>query len=180
MNTGDWFSEAVGSATAQDLLQGNGKGAFLPLSTTDRSALAMVLYRLAGSPEATSAGFTDVADGVWYADAVNWAASAGVVQGSNGSFYPTAALTREQAVVMLYNYAASLGLDVTGKADLSAYTDAAAVSGYAADAMAWAVETGLVNGTGKGDTLSPKATATRAELAALVLRAASLFASAEA
>ena len=180
VNTGDWFSEAVGSATAQDLLQGNGKGAFLPLSTTDRSALAMVLYRLAGSPEATSAGFTDVADGVWYADAVNWAASAGVVQGSNGSFYPTAALTREQAVVMLYNYAASLGLDVTGKADLSAYTDAAAVSGYAADAMAWAVETGLVNGTGKGDTLSPKATATRAELAALVLRAASLFASAEA
>ena len=81
---------------------------------------------------------------------------------------------------MFYNYAASLDLDVSGKADLSAYTDAADVSGYAADAMAWAVEAGLVTGTGKGDTLSPKATATRAELAALILRAADLFATAEA
>ena len=180
VNTGDWFAEAVGSATAKDLLQGNGKGAFLPLSTTDRSALATVLYRLAGSPEAESANFSDVADNAWYADAVNWAASAGVVQGNNGAFYPTSALTREQAVVMFYNYAASLDLDVSGKADLSAYTDAADVSGYAADAMAWAVEAGLVTGTGKGDTLSPKATATRAELAALILRAADLFATAEA
>ena len=180
VESSDWYAEAVGSATAQDLLQGNGKGAFLPLSTTDRSALAMVLYRLAGSPEAESAGFSDVADGVWFADAVNWAASAGVVQGSSGAFYPTAALTREQAVVMLYNYAASLGLDVSGRADLSAYADASDVSGYAADAMAWAVEAGLVAGTGTGDTLSPKATATRAELAVLVLRAAGLFAAAEA
>ena len=180
VESSDWYAEAVGSATAQDLLQGNGKGAFLPLSTTDRSALAMVLYRLAGSPEAESAGFSDVADGVWFADAVNWAASAGVVQGSSGAFYPTAALTREQAVVMLYNYAASLGLDVSGRAVLSAYADASDVSGYAADAMAWAVEAGLVAGTGTGDTLSPKATATRAELAVLVLRAAGLFAAAEA
>ena len=180
VNTGDWFAEAVGSATAKDLLQGNGKGAFLPLSTTDRSALATVLYRLAGSPEAESANFSDVADNAWYADAVNWAASAGVVQGNNGAFYPTNALTREQAVVMFYNHAASLDLDVSGKADLSAYTDAADVSGYAADAMAWAVAAGLVTGTGKGDTLSPKATATRAELAALILRAADLFATAEA
>ena len=180
VESSDWYAEAVGSATAKDLLQGNGKGAFLPLSTTDRSALAMVLYRLAGSPEAESAGFSDVADGVWFADAVNWAASAGVVQGSSGAFYPTAALTREQAVVMLYNYAASLGLDVSGRADLSAYADASDVSGYAADAMAWAVEAGLVAGTGTGDTLSPKATATRAELAVLVLRAAGLFAAAEA
>ena len=180
VESSDWYAEAVGSATAQDLLQGNGKGAFLPLSTTDRSALAMVLYRLAGSPEAESAGFSDVADGVWFADAVNWAASAGVVQGSSGAFYPTAALTREQAVVMLYNYAASLGPDVSGRADLSAYADASDVSGYAADAMAWAVEAGLVAGTGTGDTLSPKATATRAELAVLVLRAAGLFAAAEA
>ena len=180
VESSDWYAEAVGSATAQDLLQGNGKGAFLPLSTTDRSALAMVLYRLAGSPEAESAGFSDVADGVWFADAVNWAASAGVVQGSSGAFYPTAALTREQAVVMLYNYAASLGLDVSGRAVLSAYADASDVSGYAADAMAWAVEAGLVAGTGTGDTLSPKATAPRAELAVLVLRAAGLFAAASA
>ena len=119
---------------------------------------------------ADSAGFTDVADGDWYATAVNWAASEGIVGGfGDGTFQPNAAITREQMAAILMNYAEYKGQDVTARADLSGYTDADTVSAWATDAVQWANAEGLINGM--SDTqLAPKGSATRAQVAAILQR----------
>ena len=106
---------------------------------------------------------------------VRRAYEAGITSGASSTgFAPDSALTREQAVTLLCNYAEAQGLDVSAAADLSGYPDASAVSAFAQDAVAWAVDAGLLTGTGAG-TLNPQGTATRAELAALLVRAEALF-----
>lgn len=106
--------------------------------------------------------------GSYCAAAVDWAYEAGITSGASSTgFAPNSALTREQAVTLLCNYAKAQGLDVSAAADLSGYPDASAVSAFAQDAVAWAVDAGLLTGTGAG-TLNPQGTATRAELAALL------------
>ncbi len=175
-----WYADAVKAVSAQGLMSGTSSTTFSPLMTTDRSMMVTVLYRLAGSPsledENLGYPFADVDASSWYGNAVYWARLNGITAGVGGNlFAPTSALTREQAVTMLYSYAQSLGLDVTAAGDLSAYTDASQVSDFAAGAMAWAVESGIVSGTGDGTTLSPKASASRAELAVLLLQAQSVF-----
>ena len=144
---------------------------FAPKDTLTRAMLVTVLYRMAGSPAVDApSGFTDVADGQWYSDAIAWAAANGIVNGvSETSFDPDAAITREQMAAILYRYAAYWELDVSAEADLSAYADASSVSGYAQAAMQWAVANGVINGT-SATTLEPAGTATRAQAATVLVR----------
>ena len=152
-----WYAGAVQYVTSSSLMNGTSTTAFSPSANMSRGMLMTVLARYAG--ESTDGGT------VWYEKGMNWAKSKGVSDGSA----PNANITREQLAAMLYRYAGELD----GAADLSAYTDAGAVSSYAEKAVAWCVAKGIL--TGKTDTtLAPKATATRAECAAMLQRFASL------
>lgn len=167
-----WAYDAIRFVTEEELFQGVPGGGFAPELTMSRAMLATVLYRAAGSPAVTtSAGFTDVPDGKWYSDAVNWAASKGIVKGVGGSrFAPDDNVSREQIATILYQYVLSTG--ETAKADASAlavYGDKASVSSWAADGMAWAVGEGIITGK-PGSLLAPTDSATRAEVATMLMR----------
>ena len=103
-------------------------------------------------------------------DAVNWAAENGIVKGvDDKTFAPNVPVTREQFAAILYRYAGYKGLDVTAEGDLSAFADQDQVSSYARNAVTWAVSTGLIKGV-SSDTLAPKASATRAQAAVILVR----------
>jgi hypothetical protein len=130
--------------------------------------LATLLYRIAGEPsvEGLENPFTDVAEGTYYTNAVIWAADKGIVTGKTAdTFAPTAAITRQEMVTMLWRFAEK----PEAEADLSAYTDAASVSTYAQVAMAWAVENGIISGM-TATTLAPAGTANRAQIATVLMR----------
>ena len=166
----DWFYDPVCYVYSQGLMTGTSATTFEPNTSLSRAMLVAVLHRLEGSPAASGSDFTDVADGDWYAQAVNWAASVGVVNGfDDGTFQPNAAITREQMAAILRNYAAYKGMDVTAVGDLSAYTDAASVSDWAKDSVEWAVGSGLLGGY-EDSTLQPQGLSTRAQVAAVLER----------
>lgn len=166
----DWFHEAVAYVYDTGLMNGTSGTAFSPNAATSRGMIVTILYRLEGSPAVGAAAFPDVPEGWYYTDAVAWAAENGIVTGfTNGLFGPNYNITREQMATILYRYAQYKGLDVSAKADLSAFVDAGQVSGYAMDAMAWANQAGLINGMG-GGILQPGGSATRAQAAAILMR----------
>lgn len=168
---GDWFYDPVCYVYSQGLMTGTSATTFEPNTSLSRAMLVAVLHRLEGSPQASGSDFTDVADGDWYAQAVNWAASVGVVNGfDDGTFQPNAAITREQMAAILRNYAAYKGFDVTASGDLSTFTDAASVSDWAKASVEWAVGSGLIGGY-EDSTLRPQGTTTRAEVASVLQRA---------
>ena len=168
--SGEWYYEAVQYVYNNELMNGMSATTFEPNSTTTRGMIVTMLYRLENEPTAASAGFTDVAAGQWYTDAVNWAAANNIVNGyGDDQFGPTDTITREQMMAILYRYAQYKGYDVTASADLSAYTDAANISSYAVSAMQWAVGEGLINGI-TDTTLVPGGSATRAQVAAILMR----------
>lgn len=140
-----------------------------------RAMAVTVLYRQAGSPSVDGLKniFKDVPDDQYYADAVIWANSKGIVSGvSADRFDPSGKITREQMVAIFYRYAKACGLDVSGRADLSAFPDAGSVSAYALDAMSWAVDAGLIRGTTNGSgslILAPRKNMTRAECATVFM-----------
>ena len=170
VHPGDWFYDPVCFVYSQGLMTGTSADTFEPNTPLSRAMLVAVLHRLEGSPAASAGDFTDVADGDWYAQAVNWAASVGVVNGfEDGTFQPNTAITREQMAAILRNYAAYKGLDVTTSGDLSAYTDAASVSDWAKESVEWAVDQGLISGM-TVDTLEPQGLSTRAQVAAVLQR----------
>ena len=145
---------------------------FAPEGTMDRAMCVTALYRLAGCPDVESAKtvFTDVKEGRYYTDAVAWAVKLGVTNGmSDTSFAPHRAISRQEMVTMLYRYAKAQGQEVAGADDLSAYGDAASVSGWAKDAVAWAVATGILNGY-PGNHLLPGGEATRGQAAAILFK----------
>lgn len=166
-----WYYDAVKFAYNEKLFKGATDTTFNPNGTMTRAMLVTVLYRLAGEPEVTgTTAFTDLKDGEYYCDAVLWAVQNGITEGVDEThFAPNKAVTREQMVTFLYRYAKLAGMDVTAKADLSTYADADKVGTYAADAMAWAVANELINGVGN-NTLAPKSTATRAQVAVVLMR----------
>ena len=167
---GDWFYDPVCYVYSQGLMTGTSATTFEPNTPLSRAMLVAVLHRLEGSPAASAGDFTDVADGDWYAQAVNWAASVGVVNGfDDGTFQPNTAITREQLAAILHNYAAYKGLDVTASSDLVNYSDAASVSDWAKESVTWAVGENLISGV-TDDTLAPQACATRAQVAAILQR----------
>ena len=148
-------------------MAGTGGTAFAPNQDTSRAMIATILWRLEGSPAVDSLMmFGDVPQGQWYSEAVCWAAGEGVAAGyGNGKFGPNDAITREQLCTMLWRYA---GRPET-EPSLSGYTDADSVSDYARQAVAWAVEQGVVTGA-TSTTLAPRGMATRAQAAAMLMR----------
>ena len=172
VSDGYWAYDAIRFVTEEELFQGVSGGGFAPELTMSRAMLATVLYRAAGSPAVTaSAGFTDVPAGQWYSDAVNWAAGEGIVNGVGGNrFAPDDNVSREQIATILYQYVLSTG--ETAEADasvLSGYGDSASVHSWAADGMAWAVGEGIITGK-PGSLLAPTDSATRAEVATMLMR----------
>ena len=164
-----WYYDAVEYVYENGLMSGVSGGWFAPNDTLTRAMLVQTLYAMEGRPAAASAGFADVASGDWYASAVNWAAANGVVSGvSETGFGPNNALTREQLALILYRFAQYKGYDVTGTSDLTAYADGSSVSGWAAEAMGWAVNAGLISGVG-GNQIAPTGTATRAQVAQILM-----------
>ena len=152
VKTGDWYADAVKYVTDKGLMNGTDDNQFSPNASTTRGMLMTVLARYAG--EDTTGGAT------WYEKGMEWAKAKGVSDGTN----PNANITREQLVTMMYRYAGSPKAD--GKLD--SFSDAASVSTYAADAMQWAVANGIVNGS--NGKLNPQNNATRAEVAAILMR----------
>ena len=164
-----WYCDAVEYVYENGLMSGVSGGRFAPDDTLTRAMLVQTLYAMEGRPAAASAGFADVASGDWYASAVNWAAANGVVSGvSETGFGPNNALTREQLALILYRFAQYKGYDVTGTSDLAAYADGSSVSGWAAEAMGWAVDAGLISGVG-GNQIAPTGTASRAQVAQILM-----------
>lgn len=173
VDDGDWFADAVRFVYGNGMMNGVSETGFAPNATTSRSMLVTILYRLEGEPVVDYAmDFTDVAEGEWYTEAVRWAASESIVGGYGGGLFGTNdAVTREQLAAILYRYAAYKGYDVSIGEDTNilSYDDYADLSEYAIPAMQWACGAGIVNGT-SASTLTPQGEATRAQVAAMLMR----------
>ena len=166
----DWYSAAVNYVCENRLMNGTSNTTFSPNATTSRGMIVTILYRLEGEPDTTASSFTDVASGMYYADAVAWAQANSIVTGITETiFAPDQAITREQMAAILYRYAQYKGYDVTASNDLSSYTDASRISAYATTAMQWANAEGLITGN-TSTTINPTGNATRAEVATILMR----------
>ena len=168
-----WYTPAVNYVLEKGLFAGTSGNLFSPNEPMTRAMLVTVLYRFDGSPEVGSVPFVDVAENQWFTDAVAWAFHTGVVYGTgDGKFSPAANLRREQLATILYRYCGTRGYDIFASADLSSYPDADEISAYASNAMRWAVGAGLLNGTTENGSvyLRPKGTATRAQVAVILMR----------
>ena len=157
VSANDWFASAVDYVTGKGMMNGTADNTFSPKANTTRGMLMTVLARHAG--EDTTGG------SVWYEKGMNWAKANGVSDGTN----PQVNITREQLAVMLYRYAQNKKYDVSGAKSLDGYTDAQSVSSYAVPALQWANAAGVVTGK-SGSKLDPKGYATRAEVAAMLMR----------
>ena len=166
---GSWYAAAVDFAAGRGLLAGVSETEFAPEEGLSRGMLVTTLYALEDPGEQSWVSlFDDVAGGAWYARGTVWAAQAGIVSGyGDGTFGPEDPITREELAVMLYAYAGHLGLETTGQAELSGFADSGSVSPWAAQAVAWAVDAGILGGK-DGDLLDPAGGATRAEAAAML------------
>ena len=157
VSANDWFASAVDYVTGKGMMNGTAANTFSPKANTTRGMLMTVLARHAG--EDTTGG------SVWYEKGMNWAKANGVSDGTN----PQVNITREQLAAMLYRYAQNKKYDVSGAKSLDGYTDAQSVSSYAVPALQWANAAGVVTGK-SGGKLDPKGYATRAEVAAMLMR----------
>ena len=167
--TNHWAYSAIKRVYTRGWMVGMDEKTFAPDQQLSRAMLAVILYAMAGEPAVTGESpFTDVPAGCWYTDAIVWAAQNGIVCGfGDGTFRPNEAVTRAQAAVMLYGYAAFTGADVTARADLSAYSDAGQIPAWAMDAMRWANARRLIVGRDSSH-LVPDGKTTRAEMAAIL------------
>lgn len=164
-----WFASGVQFAAEQGLFTGVSANEFAPYDPMTRAMLVTVLHRLDGADASGTNSFTDVLNGKWYTNAIAWASANGIVEGLRGNrFAPNAPITREQLTAILFRYAKACGYDVSARAELTAYADAAQVSTWAGDAMRWAVASGLISGR-SGAQLAPKGEATRAEVAVILM-----------
>ncbi|MBQ8696166.1 MAG: S-layer homology domain-containing protein, partial [Clostridia bacterium] len=170
----EWYYSYVIRAIDKGIFNGVSPTRFAPNMSMTRAMFATVLYRVEGSPEVTGEmPFVDVEKGTYYYDAVLWAYQNEVVNGiAPDIFGYNGTVTREQLVTMLYRYLAKSGYDVSVKADLSKYPDANKISGYAEDAMSWAVGAYIIQGASMNgeDHLSPRGMGTRAQVAAILWR----------
>ncbi len=171
VNTSYWYHSCIDYAVSHELFGGTSATTFEPDAPMTRAMLVTVLWRYEGQPKGYSSTFSDVnaKDGGWYADAVAWAAANGVVNGvGNNRFDPNGKITREQMAAILYRYAEKKGMDTSKRGNISAFPDAGSVSAYASDAIRWAVGEQIINGSdGK---LLPQGNATRAQVAAILMR----------
>ena len=165
VNTRAWYHESIDFAIRGKLMNGIASDRFDPEGSMTRAMLVTVLWRYAGSPREGTNRFTDVANGQWYTEAVAWAAENGVVNGvGNNRFDPEGKITREQMAAILYRYAKQ----PQTSGSLTSFPDASRVSGYATDAMRWTVEQKIIGGS--DGRLDPQGNATRAQVAAILMR----------
>ena len=169
-----WYHDGVAFCLEKKLMDTDAGGYFHPNDAATRATAVELLWRGAGRPESGEnvEGFSDVEDGDSYAQAALWAQEQGIIKGVDGAFLPDGTLSREQLVTMLYRLAGPE--TVPDGTALAGYEDAGSVSGWAYDAMAWAVDSGLIKGKTE-TTLDPKAAVTRAELAVIAQRCAALI-----
>lgn len=165
-----WYTSAIEYVAAHGLMNGNGDGSFGPNATLTRAQAVVILHNMAGNPQnKTSAGFTDLTAG-WYTTAVNWAAENGIVNGiGHNKFAPNENVTREQFAAFLHRYAAYTGSSTTGnQANLSGFSDAGQISSWAKPSVQWAVAEGIL--TGNNNQLMPQGTASRSQVATMIMR----------
>ena len=167
----DWFFKGVAYVVDKGVMSGVSENQFDPSGKLTRAMLVQMLYNMESRPACDAENaFMDVPVGQWYTDAVIWANDAKIVSGmGDGLFAPNMEITREQMVAMLYNYAKYKGYDVSASADLSKFADNASVSTWAQPSMQWAVAEGYISGMGDSQ-LAPQGTATRAEIASVIMR----------
>lgn len=168
----EWYHEAVDYVIVNGYFNGVSETTFEPDTAMTRGMFVTVLARMSGMSlnGYAQGGFADVAQGTWYTAPVVWAAEQGIVQGyGDGNFGPGDSLTREQMAVMMRRYAKCMGADVsnTDRSRMNTFADSDAVSGWAAEDVAWAINTGIMNGTGAG--ISPLNGASRAEVAQILM-----------
>lgn len=166
----DWYSEAAAYAYNNGLMKGNGDGSFGANDSATRGQIVTILHRLANEPETSTSDFKDIGGSEYYAEGVAWAAELGIVNGyEDGTFGANGNVTREELATILYRFAKSQDKLGDKKGDLSGFADGGAASDWAADALAWAVGNGLLQGNDDG-SLNPSGTATRAEIATILMR----------
>ena len=169
-----WGYDDIALAYERGLMRGyDGTDLFGADDVTTRGMAMTVIWRLAGSPQATSdMPFTDVGDGIWYTEATRWAAEMEIATGYEGTdrFGPEDNVTREQIAALLMRYAQTQGMDTSARGDLSAFPDGDSTSAWARDAVEWAVAVGLLRGDSVTGLLDPQGGGSRAALAALVMR----------
>lgn len=167
---GAWYNDAVRYVYENGLMVGLAPNNFGANVTTDRGQLVTMLWRMAGEPQATNgADFSDVSNNAYYANAVAWAAENGITSGfEDGTFRPQTGLSREQMAALFMKYAEATGVDTSVRADISSYTDINPNS-WSYDALSWAKAVGLLSGV-SDTTMAPQATATRAQIAAVLQR----------
>ncbi len=175
--SGAWYYDAVQYAVSNGMFNGVSANEFKPNNTMNRAMLVSVLYRMEDSPSVAgiSNTFGDVASGKYYTEAVIWASSNEIVNGTNpGVFSPNNNITREQMAAILFRYAQYKGYDTSKSANLNAFPDGGTTSNYAKEALAWANAQELITGTSAGAgspvLLSPKGSATRAQVATILMR----------
>ena len=166
-----WAKSAIESAVAKGLFAGTSPTTFHPDQAMNRAMLVTVLYRMEKEPTAEGDGkrFADVSAGAYYAKAVAWASDKGIVAGySETQFGPEDTITREQLAVTLNRYATYKGYNTSKTADLAAFQDADQISEWARVPVQWANAMKLLNGR-TSTTLAPKGSATRAEVAKILV-----------
>ncbi len=165
-----WYAGAVERVCAAGLMNGVSPTAFSPGGTVTRGQIAAILHRLAGSPSAQGAAFSDVPSGAYYSGAVAWAAGQGIVEGYyDGTFRPDLPVSRQQLAAILWRFAQRERADSGARASLRGYRDAGEVSGYAREALSWALAEGILQGT-KDGALQPQGRAARGQAAVLLER----------
>ncbi len=173
-----WYHDGVHYIIEQGLMTGYGNGIFKPDANTSRAMIAVMLWRLEGSPVVNYLlDFEDVKADAWYTEAIRWAKSEGIIGGyGNGCWGPDDAVTREQMVTILWRYAQYKGYDVSvgENTNILSYDDAFDVAEYAIPAMQWACGSGMVQGMndpdGEGMILAPESKGTRAQIATMIMR----------
>ncbi len=164
-----WYTQAIQYVYSNGMMKGTGNGMFQPTSTLTRAEIVQVLYGRAGNPGyPTTQKFSDVPKSAWYFQAVQWATSIGVVDGTgSGKFSPNEKVTREQLAVILYRYFGN-GSSTTS---LSSFADSGSVSSWSKTAVRWAVQMNVINGSKSGSKLyiKPKSSTTRAEGAQMLM-----------
>lgn len=171
VNENQWFYDAVEYTVEHGLFTGTSAIQFEPLRSIDRAMAISVIHRMLGAPESEkNCGYADVDPASWYASAVNWATEAGITGGiGKNRFAPGNSVSREQLITMLYRAVDYSGKAEKRKADLSSFSDVGQISAWALEAMAWAVDTGILQGN--AGQLDPQGTTTRAQAAAIISRA---------
>ncbi len=169
----DWYYDYISYVYDKGMMTGLTKDIFGPADSIVRAQFAVILHRIEGEPLVKAAlDFDDVDNNTWYTEAVRWANVSQIATGYSDTklFGTNDPITREQMAVMMYRYANYKKYDVSETADFSKFEDAAQVSGFAQEAMKWAVGTGIISGKDNGTKLDPQGNASRAECAAIIMR----------